>query len=234
MPQHLDPTVDRAQSMSAAIRPPTLVEAALREFRNQLLKGRLQAGESIRPDDVAARFGMSAVPVREALRVLVTEGWIEYAPHRGYRVRAHSFADVEEIFLMCRLLEAEALRRGVPEMGSEGAARMEALLRELEVVPKQGDVWEKVMIHRDFHFVPIEHAGLPRLEAELRHLWDHTDHYRGLHFFADEAEDASMAKEHWRIFEACAEGDSARAIQLMDEHRGHALQILSAAVQPDS
>src|SRR5919106_5637552 len=112
----------------ARVRPPTLAEAALREFRDQLLKGRLKAGDSIRPDEAAKEFGMSALPVREALRVLVAEGWVEYAPHRGYWVKAHSVADVEEIFLMCRLLEAEALRRGVPAMGPEGVARMATLL----------------------------------------------------------------------------------------------------------
>jgi DNA-binding GntR family transcriptional regulator len=215
----------------ARIRPPTLAEAVLREFRDQLLKGRLKAGDSIRPDEAAKEFGMSALPVREALRVLVAEGWVEYAPHRGYWVKAHSAADVEEIFLMCRLLEAEALRRGVPAMGPEGAARMATLLDALEALPQQGREWEKVEIHREFHFVPMEHAGLPRLVAELRRLWDHTDHYRGLHFFADEAPYAFMRKDHHRILEACVEGDAARVVRLMDEHRDHALEIFQAAIK---
>lgn len=216
---------------AARVRPPTLAEAALLEFRDQLLKGRLTAGDSIRPDEAAKEFGMSALPVREALRVLVAEGWVEYAPHRGYWVRAHSLADVEEIFLMCRLLEAEALRRGVPAMGEAGVARMDALLRELESMPQQGHEWAKVVVHRDFHFVPIERAGLPRLEAELRRLWDHTDHYRGLHFFADEAPYQDIRKDHWTILAACGEGDSTRVVELMDEHRDHALAILRAAIE---
>lgn len=215
----------------AKVRPPTLAEAALLEFRDQLLKGRVMAGDSIRPDEAAKEFGMSALPVREALRVLVAEGWVEYAPHRGYWVKAHSVADVEEIFLMCRLLEAEALRRGVRAMGDAGAQRMGVLLRELEAMPQQGHEWEKVVVHRDFHFVPIEHAGLPRLEAELRRLWDHTDHYRGLHFFADEAPYMAIRKDHWTILEACAEGEAEHVVHLMDEHRDHALDILRTAIE---
>lgn len=224
-------TIGKPLRLGAPVRPPTLAEAVLLEFRDQLLKGRLKAGDSIRPDEAAKEFGMSALPVREALRVLVAEGRVEYAPHRGYWVKAHSMADVEEIFLMCRLLEAEALRRGVPAMGKAGAARMEALLRELEAMPQQGHEWEKVVVHRDFHFVPIEHAGLPRLEAELRRLWDHTDHYRGLHFFADERPYLAIRKDHWTILEACAEGDAERVVRVMNEHRDHSLQIVRAAIE---
>jgi DNA-binding GntR family transcriptional regulator len=223
-----------SSSARAQVRPPTLAEAALLEFRDQLLKGGLKAGDAIRPDEAAEGFGMSALPVREALRVLIAEGWVEHAPHRGYWVKAHSLADVEEIFLMCRLLEAEALRRGVPVMGAEGARRMEALLVELESMPEQGQEWKKVVVHRDFHFVPIEFARLPRLEAELRRLWDHTDHYRGLHFFADESPYAFMRRDHRTILEACVAGDAERVVRLMDEHRDHALQILGAAIEAKS
>jgi DNA-binding GntR family transcriptional regulator len=218
----------------APVRPPTMAEAALLAFRDQLLKGELGAGDAIKPEEAAEGFGMSALPVREALRVLIAEGWVEYEPHRGYWVKAHSLDDVAEIFLMCRLLEAEALRRGVPVMGAAGAARMEALLVELESMPERGQAWQKVVVHRDFHFVPIEYARLPRLEAELRRLWDHTDHYRGLHFFADESPYAFMRRDHRTILEACAAGDPDRVVRLMDEHRDHALQIVAAAIEAKS
>lgn len=213
------------------VRPPTLAEAALLEFRDQLLTGVLQPGDSIRPDEAAGRFGMSALPVREALRVLVAEGWVEHAPHRGYRVKAHSVADVEEIFLMCRLLEAEALRRGVPAMGAAEISRMEELLAELEALPEQGHEWAKVEVHRAFHFEPMERAGLPRLVAELRRLWDHTDHYRGLYFFADEAPYATALEDHRTILRACAAGDAEEVVRLMDAHRDHALHVLKTALE---
>jgi DNA-binding GntR family transcriptional regulator len=169
---------------------------------------------------------MSPLPVREALRVLVADGRVDYSPHRGYRVKAHTLADVEEIFLMCSLLEAEALRRGIPRMGPVGVARMQDLLDRFDHLIRNGAAWDAVVVHRDFHFVPIACAALPRLEAELRRLWDHTDHYRGLYFFPDGSMSPIMDQDHHDLLQACAEGDVQGAVRLMDQHRGHALRRL--------
>ncbi len=200
---------------------------ALRELRRELLTGRFGAGEAVSVSDAAARFGMSPLPVREALRVLVADGRVDYSPHRGYRVKAYTFADVEEIFLMCRLLEAEALRRGIPQMGAADVARMKHLLADFNRLVEHAAMWEAVGVHRDFHFVPIECAGLPRLEAELRRLWDHTDHYRGLYFFPDGSMSPTMDHDHRNLLRACAARDAERAVVLMDEHREHVLRRLS-------
>jgi DNA-binding GntR family transcriptional regulator len=200
---------------------------ALRELRRDLLTGRFGAGDAVSVADAAARFGMSPLPVREALRVLVADGRVDYSPHRGYRVRAYTLDDVEEIFLMCGLLEAEALRRGIPRMGPGDVARMQELLDQFDRLVRAGAMWDAVVVHRDFHFVPIECAALPRLEAELRRLWDHTDHYRGLYFFPDGSMSPVMAQGHRDLLRACAEGEVEAAVRLMDEHRGHALRRLS-------
>jgi DNA-binding GntR family transcriptional regulator len=212
------------------LRPPTLAEAALRELRRELLTGDLQDGDAISLPEVAARFGMSALPVREALRVLVADGRVDYEPHRGYRVKAHTLEDVEEIFLLCRLLEAEALRCGIPRMRSVDVARMRTLLDRFNRLAPRRAVWDAVAAHRDFHFVPIERAGLARLESELRRLWDHTDHYRGLYFSPDGSRSSVMDSDHVALLEACAAGDAERAVDLMDRHRAHALHRLRIAI----
>lgn len=177
---------------------------------------------------------MSPLPVREALRVLVADGRVDYSPHRGYRVRAYTFAEVEEIFLMCSLLEAEALRRGIPQMDAADVARMRELLDQFNRLVRGGAMWDAVGVHRDFHFVPIERASLPRLEVELRRLWDHTDHYRGLYFFPDGSMSPIMDQDHANLLEACATGDAERAVALMDEHRGHALCRLLSILPGES
>src|SRR5215207_10298224 len=116
--------VDPASRPAEAIRPPTIAEAVLQELRRRLIEGRLRPGDVIGVDQLAREFEISALPVREAVRVLVAEGRVDHSPHRGYRVRSLEYRDVEEIYLMCRLLEGEALRRGVPRMGADGIDRM--------------------------------------------------------------------------------------------------------------
>jgi DNA-binding GntR family transcriptional regulator len=206
-------------------------------LRRELLTGHYREGDVISLTEAAARFGMSPLPVREALRVLVADGRVDYAPHRGYRVKAYTFAEVEEIFLICRLLEGEALRRGIPRMGLAEIGRMEELLDRFNHLLRGGDIWDAVAIHRDFHFVPIACAQLPRLEAEVRRLWDHTDHYRGLYFFPNGAMSLDMERDHRALLTACADGDVDRAVEVMDQHRAHALRrlpmLLAAEVPAD-
>jgi len=202
----------------------------LQQLREDLIRGRYAAGDPIRVDHVAAAFGISALPVREALRVLLAEGRVQYEAHRGYRVTMLTAEDVEEIFLICGLLEGEALGRGVPALDQDGIDRMERALAKLEAPSEPASVWEIVPVHQEFHFVPIEYAGLPRVERELRRLWDHTDHYRPLYLFGDPAAVDLMNRDHRAIAEACAARDADRAIALLSEHRRHALD--AATLEP--
>jgi DNA-binding GntR family transcriptional regulator len=211
-------------------RPPTLTEAVLQQLRQLVIQGRFDPGAPIRVDQMASEFGVSALPVREGLRVLVAEGRVEYSPHRGYRMGKLSFADVEEIFLMCRILEGEGLRRGVPEMGTEGVSAMQSLLDRLEASGTL-PLWERVTIHQDFHFVPLQYAGLPRIEQTLRQLWDHTDHYRSLYFFHDDQQASLVYEDHHELVRACAAGDGDRAVDVMDRHRDHVIDRVRVVMQ---
>jgi DNA-binding GntR family transcriptional regulator len=102
------------------------------------------------------------------------------------------------------------------------------MLDQFDRLVTHGAMWDAVLVHRDFHFVPIECAGLPRLEAELWRLWDHTDHYRGLYFFPDGSMSPIMDQDHRDLLQACTDGDVERAVVLMDQHREHALRRLSS------
>jgi DNA-binding GntR family transcriptional regulator len=226
MPPRRRPDAEARRTFTG-VRPPTISEAVLQELREDLIRGRYAPGDRIRVDQVAADFGISALPVREAMRVLLAEGRVQYEAHRGYRVTTLTIAEVEEIFLMCELLEAEALRRGVPALDAAGIKRMRSLLAKLLAPPKAATKWEIAALHQDFHFVPIEYARLPRLEAELRRLWDHTDHYQGVYVFGDPDVMRPMNDEHVAIADACAERDPKRVLKLTHAHRAHALAHLA-------
>jgi DNA-binding GntR family transcriptional regulator len=211
-----------------AIRPPTISDAVLQEMRVRLIRRRYEPGDRLRVDQLAGEFGVSALPVREAMRVLLAEGRVQYESHRGYRVSELTFEDVEEIFLMCRVLEGEAVRRGVPKLTETEVERMSALLAQLVSPSPSASVWDIAANHQDFHFVPIEAARLPRIEAELHRLWDHTDHYRGLYLFVDDELMQAMHEEHAALAAACAARDADEVVRLMDAHRQHALASLEA------
>jgi DNA-binding GntR family transcriptional regulator len=219
---------------TGGIRPPTVSEAVLLQLRQLLIEGRFAPGDRIGVDQLAREFGVSPLPVREGLRILEAEGRVEYSAHRGYRLSSLSFKDVEELSLACGLLESEALRRGVPEMGAVDVSRMRSLLDRLESTADELPLWERVAIHQDFHFVPVEHAGLPRIEALLRRLWDHTDHYGSLYFFHDADQAALVNRDHHELLAACATGDGRLAVTVMDRHRKHVIDRVRRAMREPS
>jgi DNA-binding GntR family transcriptional regulator len=216
------------------LQPSTLPDEVLRELRAALIRGDLKPGDRIRADLVAADLGVSVIPVREALRVLLAESRVELEPHRGYRVTVLSGEQIAELFLICGLLEREAIERGVPAMDEAADARMAALLAELEAAAAAGGadeegLWDLVAAHQDFHFVPMERSGLPRLVAELRRLWGHTDHYRTLYLFRDPSSYGVMNEEHRALHEACLRRDADETVRLNDAHRARVLERIGVA-----
>ena len=86
-------------------RPPTAQEAVLVELRGRILRGDLAPGSPLRQEDLAASLGVSRVPVREALRMLESEGHVTYTPHRGYRVPELDLDELDEIYHLRALIE---------------------------------------------------------------------------------------------------------------------------------
>src|SRR5690349_4787840 len=92
----------------------TTVDTVANGLRAALQAGRWRPGDALRQEELAAEFGVSRIPVREALSRLQSEGLLVVEPNRGAFVPALTPADVTEIFDLRVLLETDALRRAVP------------------------------------------------------------------------------------------------------------------------
>lgn len=192
-------------------------------IRRMVITGELRMGERITQGPLALALGVSPVPVREALQVLQTEGLVTYLPRRGFSVTELSTSQVEEIDLLARLLEHEAFRRGVPNLTDDDLEEMEALYVELTALEGSEDIWRQIQIHREFHFVPIRAAGLPRLTNELSRFWEHTDHHRVLYVFKQPEKSNVALNQHAEIIAACRTRQADRVTAVQDRHRDYAL-----------
>src|SRR3954451_6110206 len=92
-------------------------------LREEILTARLLPGTTILEPELAARFGVSKTPVREALRLLVQDGWVMVLPRRGYLVRALGLDDLRDVFQLREMIE--------PGFAAEAAARIGAADAEL-------------------------------------------------------------------------------------------------------
>lgn len=197
-------------------------EAVLAYIRQLLLTGELAPGAKVNIDAIAEDFGITAPPVREALKHLQAEGVVTWEPRRGFWVTKLSYDDFAEILHITSLLEWEALRLGVPQLTDEDIKSMEAMQAEMDRARRDNDVWTEILAHREMHFVPYRAAGMPRLVEEIRRFWEHTDHYRVLYLYKDPADQAVSLNQHFGIIEACRKRDADLAILLMKEHREYA------------
>ena len=198
----------------------------LAEIREQLLDGRLAPGGSIRPDALGDELGVSAVPVREALRILEGEGHVHYRPHRGYVVATLDVDDLIEIYRIRELLETEAVRRAIPQLRGETVARLREIVHEMDEV--QDDVISLTAVNRRFHFTLFEAAEMPQLVRVLRILWDSSDRYR-LRYLMSPENRQLVHDQHQRMMQAVSDRDVETFIDESQKHRAHAIGALAEA-----
>lgn len=112
----------------------TLQNIVTDNLRSAILSGQLGPGDRLQHDDIARQFGVSRMPVREALRVLHSEGLVELRPHRGAVVVDLRPEDVAEIFEIRAMLEAQAAELAAPNLTDATVERMRGLLAEMALV----------------------------------------------------------------------------------------------------
>jgi len=210
-------------------RPPTAQEAVLVELRRAIITGELAPGEQVVQDALAERFGVSRVPLREALKILEGEGQVIYRPHRGYFVASLDLDDLREVYRIRDLLESEAITVAVARITAAELDAAEAALDDMERAARHDNLLAMTEANRRFHFCLIEAAQMPRLLRLVRILWDSTDVYRSVYYAQGGRRDA-VNDEHREALAAIRAGDADRAVQVLRQHRDHAVATLERAL----
>lgn len=207
----------------------TKADRAYEGLRQAILTGVLEPKEQINPKAVAAEFGMSVIPVREALRRLEQEGLIVIKPHVGAAVRELPIAELRENLLIRSELEALAVRLAAPFMTTEILVQLQVLLDKMDGCISRKHYEHFGALNRQFHMTLYQatpERGLIRL---IEQQWDQVP--RGASVFALVPEHAIAAqKEHLEIFDALKRGDGEIAANLTREHKLRAIAVQATAV----
>ena len=202
----------------------TKADRAYEGLRQAILTGVLEPNEQINPKEVAAEFGMSVIPVREALRRLEQEGLIVIKPHVGAAVRELPVEELRENLLIRSELEALAARLAAPLLSPETLGALQVLIDKMDrcIVDKHYEQFGS--LNRQFHMTTyqvIPERGLLKL---IEQQWDQVP--RAASVFALVPEHAIAAqKEHLQIFEALKRGDAETAANLTREHKLRAREV---------
>jgi DNA-binding GntR family transcriptional regulator len=205
----------------------TRVEYAADRLRERILAGDLRAGDRIHLDAIAQSLGMSAIPLREALRVLGEQGLVVPSPHRGYTVAPVTVADFDEIYRLRLLLEPLAVNLAVPQLHEPDFV---FLAQQLDLFERayRDENWAAYRVHhRAFHFGIYDKSQSSWLLRFTDVLWLNTERYQRMTALIGGELEQRM-KEHRQILAACIAGDADRAAELMHDHLKRAADKIRA------
>ncbi len=184
-------------------------------LRDEILSGRLAPGERIRPEVVAARLGLSRMPVREALHQLDAEGLVTLRANRGAIVTRYDPAELAEIFEMRALLEGLCARHAARAATQADIEDLDADCLAMRRAMADPARW--VERHEVFHDRLCTLAGRPRAAAEARRLRLMLRPL--LHgFAAAERDPEALGHEHEVLVDALRDRDGRRAERLVVAH----------------
>lgn len=178
-------------------------------LRQGILSGALESGQPLRQERIAGDFGVSTVPVREALRQLAGEGLVTLTPNRGATVSKISYEEAKEITEIRVALESLALELAVPNMTEEDFRRAENVL---ELWEAEGDPAAYAALNWRLHMILCEPARRPRLTTMIGSLHSSFDLYARRYSAAWMSLKVPAQEQHRHILEACRRGDAAAAV----------------------
>jgi DNA-binding GntR family transcriptional regulator len=195
--------------------PEALLEYAQRRIKTAIADGTIAPGARLSPSVLAAEFGISHIPIREALTYLSAIGYVEH-PHRlGFFARKLSSEDLADIYHWRAVLENEAYVMAVPKITDGDLAQMRRLAKATGRKVKPVDRLEFVRINREFHFVAFRRAGSERLLRFLDYLWDLSEPYMN----AELVDSTRSYNDHLAAIKMFEARDTQGVIQVMSEHR---------------
>ena len=197
----------------------------LGRLRKAIVSGELRSGEALRQDELAARFGTSKIPVREALQRLEGEGLVKSIPHRGVFVSELSAAELREICEIRIDLESRALRLAIPQLDKAAIARAKTILDEAESDQNYLTNWSAR--NWEFHSTLYRAADRPRLLQMIEGLHDQTERYLQLHVAVSDYR-RTGEREHRELLRLAARGDVKNALKALAEH----IEVVYTLLEP--
>jgi DNA-binding GntR family transcriptional regulator len=174
-------------------------------IKDSLTGNRYGAGQYLREEQLAKSLGVSRTPVREALRRLGAEGWVDIRPNYGVRVKAWSLQDAREIFEARLLIEPYLAGRAALTIEATDirtltllAERMSAITQQPST-PETTDAW--FTANGEFHSIITAAAGNMRLDRSLKSMKE-TPLIKWTFDTYSDANRANSARQHFEIVQA--------------------------------
>lgn len=199
----------------------------LEDLRAAILAGDEPPGTAIPIDAVAEFFGVSQIPVREALKILLGEGLVDHVPHVGYSVAKLSFSEFSELYQVRKALEISALRAAVVNATPDDDAHVKQTHDAMLVAMFAGDERGYHLASRGFHTALIRPSGMDRLLHMYESAWNVTEPARPMALVSESGRKV-FYDDHARMAEAFSQRDTEALLAEAIEHYDHLVAGLAA------
>lgn len=199
------------------IKRPTLHEELVDRLRNLVVEDALKPGEKVPEKELCESFGVSRTPLREALKVLASEGFVVLQANRGARVAQVTREELENTFPVIARLEQLAGELACEHLDDAGITEIEARHSEMVEAYRTGDRQAYFSANQDIHQALIRGANNDILEGHHKLLAARVRRARFMANLSDERWAQAIA-EHERMMERLRARDADALGQLMKLH----------------
>jgi DNA-binding GntR family transcriptional regulator len=203
-----------------------LRERVLRALRAAIMSGELVPGEVYSAPSLAATFGVSATPVREAMLDLAKENLVVVVPNKGFRVTVVDEEQLDQITAIRRLLEPPVVAEVTDQIPAEDFAGLRQMAQEIVDGARAGDLAQYTEADREFHLRLLGYSGNQRLVDLVAELRGQT-RLVGLASLLDRGYLVSSAREHLDLLDLMERRDAAAVEIFMVRHINHIQDLWS-------
>ncbi|MER5858429.1 GntR family transcriptional regulator [Streptomyces sp900105245] len=197
-------------------------------LRAALVAGELRPGEVYSAPSLAARFGVSATPVREAMLDLAKEGLVDTVPNKGFRVTAVSDRQLDEYTHIRALIEIPTVVELARTADRVSLEALRPAAREIVTAAVAGDLIAYVEADTRFHLGLLALAGNAHLVEVVADLRKRSRLY-GLTALVEAGRLLASAEEHLELLDALLERDAQAVREVMTRHLGHVRGLWASA-----
>ncbi|HXB53167.1 MAG TPA: GntR family transcriptional regulator [Vicinamibacteria bacterium] len=186
-------------SLPGTVRYRTKQELVYQTLRSAIMRCDLRPGQRLVIDELARQLEVSAIPVREALHLLQSEGLVTSVPHVGATVSLISRESIDEVFAVLEGLEIVATRSATLRLTSADAATLEGITVAMDEALQTGRNEEWADLNSRFHLAISRLSAMPMLQEMTERVLDHWDRVRRFYFSGVLVRRIEQAQEEHRV-----------------------------------
>jgi DNA-binding GntR family transcriptional regulator len=201
-------------------------------LREAIMTCELRPGERLVIDELARQLEVSAIPVREALQLLQSEGLVQSVPHVGATVAPISHDSIREVFTVLEGLEIVATRGAAERARPEDLEALTEIVAAMDRALAESDHEQWADLNTRFHLTISRLAAMPMLQEMMERALDHWERLRRFYFSGVLVHRVEQAQqEHHGLLEAIKARDLSRLEDTIRQHNRGALASYTAYLQ---